>query len=219
MEEWTGERAPLPWRRLGRVWLNRAEIQWPARPARCCRISLLSGRCQGPGLQRAISHFLKLDYFYQVLSEPHRIQLQARPPQAQVGEVDSLLPSPSVSISLTPSGTGRWIHARLYSGGNVSTGRSQVTPGISEGAQPGFGLGDRWAHHGLLVPPQGDSSPAPASFGHASSGSTHHADLRSHEVAQSVEPFHVSFQVVSLVTETRLGKTQEPRSDFLSVTF
>ena len=131
-----------------------------------------------------------------------------------MGEADSLLPSPSVSISLTPSGTGRWIHVRLYSGGNVSTGKSQLTPGIPEGAQPGSGLGDRWAHHGLLVPPQGGSSPAPASFGHASSGSTHHADLRSYEVAQSVEPFHVSFQVVSLVAETRLGKTQEHTQTF-----
>lgn len=47
----------------------------------------------------------------------------------------------------------------------------------------------------------------------------HHADLRRHEEAQSVEPFHVSLQVVSLVTETRLQKTQGPHSVFLSTTF
>ena len=34
----------------------------------------------------------------------------------------------------------------------MSLQASQVTPGVPEGAQPGSGLGDRWAHHGLLVP-------------------------------------------------------------------
>ena len=57
----------------------------------------------------------------------------------------------------------------------MSLQASQVTPGVPEGAQPGSGLGDRWAHHGLLVPPPVGSSQAPASsgcasFGHASSG-------------------------------------------------
>lgn len=56
-------------------------------------------------------------------------------------------------------------------------------------------------------------------LGHVPQLSTHHADLSCHEVAQSVEPFHVSLQIVSLVTETRLGKTQGPHSVFLSITF
>lgn len=92
----------------------------------------------------------------------------------------------------------------------MSLQASQVTPGVPEGAQPGSGLGDRWAHHGLLVPPPGGLLSSPGQFWPCQLKvwlPTHHADLSSHEVAQSVEPFHVSFQVVSLLTETRLGKT------------
>ena len=79
-----------------------------------------------------------------------------------------------------------------------------------------------WAHNAFLVPSQVGSPQALATFSHARSGpplSTHHADLSSHQVAQSVEPFHVSFQVVSFVTETRLGKNKDHTQAFCQQLF
>lgn len=91
-----------------------------------------------------------------------------------------------------------------------------VTPGIP-GRCPAWSGAWTWTgSDALLVPSQ--APPPLAKPGHAPLLSTHHADLGRHEVAQSVEPFHVSLQVVSLVTETWLGKTQGPYSVFLSIT-
>ena len=79
------------------------------------------------------------------------------------------------------------------------------------GAQPSPGLRDGQAPEALLVPPtQAMAAPARARV------CTHHADLSRHEVAQSVEPLHIRLQVLGLVAETGLGKTEGLGSASLS---
>lgn len=126
----------------------------------------------------------------------------------------------------------QWIRARLWPEGKVTAGKlgdtccpREVSSFIlaldTNRLKIPFWFPPRWVPPAPATLGYARSCPLPpwAMLGHAPQLSTHHADLSRHKVAQSVEPFHVSLQIVGLVTETRLGKTQGPHSALLSITF
>lgn len=102
--------------------------------------------------------------------------------------------------------------------GEMSLQASPVAAGV-QGLPSLAGLGDRWLKKPFWLP-RGKLLP-PARLCHARScpGSTHHADLSGHEVAQPVEPFHVSLQVLGLITETGLREMKGLHSVFRSMIF
>ena len=162
--------------RLGSVWPCGAEIQGRARPARCCQVSPLSGRCQGPGLQRDRSHFLKLDYISTSKSRVSQTEFSCRPGHHRHRWEKRIAYSPlpqqeSLRLPL-------WLAGGFMSGStqgeNVSTGKPGNTwcpRGCPAWLWARRQMGSSWSSGS---PPVG-SSQAPASsgnasFGHASSG-------------------------------------------------